>query len=106
MSRAGFGHGLWAPLAIFAVCSAIYVATLGPRVRGISADAHYVYLAQSLLAGQLALVGNRPPGENDWAHYHGRWYVSFPPFPAAVIAPAVAVWGLAVWDKLFWALLA
>jgi hypothetical protein len=94
------------PLAIFAVCAAVYVATLGPRARGTSSDAHFVYLAESLLHGKLALLGNRPPGDNDWAYYRGHWYVSFPPFPSLVIAPLVAVWGTAVWDRLFWALLA
>lgn len=94
------------PLAIFVVCSAAYVATLGARIRGPSDNGHYVYLAESLLHGQLALVDSRPPGNNDWAQYKGRWYVSFPPFPALVIAPAVAIWGTAVWDRLFWAILA
>jgi hypothetical protein len=32
--------------------------------------------------------------------------VSFPPFPAVVIAPLVALFGTAVWDRLFWAVLA
>ena len=94
------------PLAIFAACAAVYVVTLGPRVQGVSSDAHFVYLAQSLLHGKLELLANRPPGNNDWAYYRGHWYVSFPPFPSLVIAPLVAVWGTAVWDRLFWALLA
>src|SRR6185295_4044570 len=80
-------------------------ATLGPRIKGTSSDPHYLYLAQSFLHGKLALDG-RPPSENDWAFYQGHWYVSFPPFPAVVIMPLVAIWGLAVWDRLFWALLA
>jgi hypothetical protein len=94
------------PLAIFAACAAVYVATLGARARGTSSDAHFVYLAESLLHGKLELLANRPPGDNDWAYYKGHWFVSFPPFPALVIAPLVAVWGTAVWDRLFWALLA
>ena len=97
----------WAlPIAIFALCAAIYVATLGPRVRGLSDNAHFVYLADSLLHGELALRAPRPPGDNDWAHYGGRWYVSFPPFPALLIAPLVAIWGTHVWDRLFWAIIA
>lgn len=94
------------PLSIFVACAAVYVITLGPRVRGPSDNAHYVYLAQSLLHGKLELLAGSPPGTNDWALYGGRWYVSFPPFPAVVIAPAVALWGLAVWDRLFWAIAA
>lgn len=96
----------WVPLGIFAVCACVYVALLGDRLRGISENAHFVYLAQSFLHGQLEVVGNRPPGTNDWAFYAGKWFVSFPPLPALIILPAVAIWGLAVWDSLFWAILA
>ncbi|MFI5305713.1 MAG: hypothetical protein ACHQ53_00095 [Polyangiales bacterium] len=94
------------PLAIYALSAAAYVATLGSRIRGISDNAHFVYLAQSLLHGKLSLLTAKPPGDNDWAIYHGHWYVSFPPFPAVVIAPLVALFGTATWDRLFWALLA
>ena len=93
-------------LLVWALCSGVYVATLGTRAAGLSDNAHYVHLAQSLLHGQLALLGDKPPGDNDWSLYQGRWYVSFPPFPALVIAPAVAAFGLQVWDRLYWALLA
>jgi hypothetical protein len=106
LAAAGVRRRAALPLAIFAVCAAVYVATLGPRVAGTSDNAHYVYLAESFLHGQLSLVANRPPGDNDWALYEGRWYVPFPPFPALLIAPLVAVWGTAVWDRLFWAILA
>jgi hypothetical protein len=103
----GAAESRWlTPFAIFALCAAIYVATLGSRVRGTSSDAHYVYLADSFLHGQLSVVGNRPPGTNDWSRYDGRWYVSFPPFPALVIAPAVWLAGVHVWDRLYWAVFA
>jgi hypothetical protein len=91
---------------VWALCSGVYVATLGSRAVGQSDNAHYVHLADSFLRGQLSLVSEKPPGDNDWSLYQGRWYVSFPPFPALVIAPAVALFGLQVWDRLFWALLA
>ncbi|HMI89932.1 MAG TPA: hypothetical protein VK509_01150, partial [Polyangiales bacterium] len=106
MFRASLRRRAALPLAVFALCAGVYVATLGSRARGISDNAHYVYLAQSLLHGQLSLLDGRPPGDNDWSFYEGRWYVSFPPFPAVVIAPLVAVFGTAVWDRLVWALLA
>ena len=78
----------------------------------------------SFLHGRLDQGGD-PPGTNDWACYDTvelsscpngifqfaeteryRWYVSFPPFPAVVILPAVAVFGVALPDRLFWALFA
>jgi hypothetical protein len=95
-----------APLLIYALCAAVYVATLGTRARGPSDNAHFVSLAQSYLHGQLSVLGDRPPGDNDWAHYQGRWYVTFPPLPALVIMPAVVLWQDRVWDRLYWALFA
>lgn len=94
------------PLAIFVTTALVYVALLGQRALGPTTDNHFVHLAHSFLEGQLGVVGNRPPGTNDWALYKGTWFVSFPPFPALVIAPAVAIWGLATRDALFWAVLA
>ncbi len=113
------------PLLIYFVCAALYVGTLGPRALAPSPDNHYVHLANSWLHGRLDQIGGAP-GTNDWACYdsveHGpcpnnrwsfpgqedryRFYVSFPPLPAAVILPAVAVFGVGTWDRLFWALLA
>ena len=94
------------PLLVFVVCSAAYVATLGTRIRGPSDNTHFVSLADSYLHGQLSVVGDKPPGDNDWAQYKGHWYVAFPPVPALVILPAVAIWKIAVWDRLYWAIFA
>ncbi len=87
---------------------------------------HYVHLADAWLHGRLDLRGN-PPNDNDWACFDAetrdrcprakqkitadetgryRWYVSFPPLPALVILPAVAIFGVGLWDALFWGLLA
>ena len=97
---------LTAPAAVFVVCAGVYVATLGPRIAEPTPDRHFVHLANSYLHGQLHVVGNKPPTQNDWALYEGRWYVSFPPLPAILIMPAVAIWGTGVWDRLFWAVFA
>ena len=94
------------PVVIYVVCTAIYLLVLGARVKEPSPDNHYVYLAESMLHGELGVVGNKPPGYNDWAFYNGRWYVSFPPFPAFVIMPVVAIFHLATLDRLFWTLIA
>ncbi len=113
------------PVAIFVVCALIYTLMLGARANGPTSDNHFVHLAYSWLHGQLDVVGGNPPGTNDWACYdtltHGacpagvfhfadaqryRWYVSFPPLPALVILPLVALFGLATRDALFWAILA
>jgi hypothetical protein len=115
------------PAAVFAVSALVYCLSLGDRALAPSADNHYVHLAHSFLEGQLGVVGNQPPGTNDWACYdveehdqcpanqyrfpesqrdRYRWYVSFPPLPAVVMVPFVAAFGLAVPDRLIWAILA
>lgn len=114
------------PAAVFVVTSGVYLLTLGPRVLEPSRDNHFMHLAASLLEGQLAVLGDRPPGTNDWACYDTvergpcppnrfafpgegdryQWFVSFPPFPALVALPAVAVLGPNMPDRAFWGLLA
>jgi hypothetical protein len=96
---------LLAPALVFLICAGVYVATLGERLEGTSENPHFVSLADSYLHGQLSVRG-KPPSNNDWARYEGKVYVSFPPFPAIVIMPLVAVWGMATWDSLFWAIFA
>ena len=117
----------WAlPLAIFALCAGIYCATSAQRLLRPSANNHYVHLAHAWLQGRLD-IGGDPPGTNDWACFdtvaHGpcpaghyafsgpdaeryRWYVSFPPLPAVLLLPVVAIFGLGTLDALFWALVA
>ncbi|MEM1416469.1 MAG: hypothetical protein AAGH15_16280 [Myxococcota bacterium] len=109
---------------IYVVCAVVYVALLGDRVLETSPNDHFSHLAESWLEGRLDL-GGPPPGRNDWACFDTetgeacppgfghegeryRWYVSFPPFPAAVVLPVVAAAGGAdaVPDRLFWALIA
>src|SRR5690606_19604160 len=57
------------PVAIWAISAAVYVAVAGPRTSGPTADNHFVHLADSFLHGELGVLGNRPPGTNDWACY-------------------------------------
>jgi hypothetical protein len=117
----------WAlPLAIFVLCAGVYCATSAQRLLRPSPNNHYVYLAHAWLQGRLDIGGN-PPGTNDWACFDTvmqgpcppgryafsgpdaeryRWYVSFPPLPAVLLLPVVAVFGLRTLDALFWALFA
>ena len=64
------------PAAIFLLCALVYVLFLGDAPLTPSPNNHYVHLARSFLHGQLSVVGNRPPGDNDWARYNGLWYVT------------------------------
>ena len=114
------------PLVIFVLCAGIYCATSAQRLLGPSADNHYVHLADAWLQGRLD-IGGDPPGTNDWACFDDvdrgpcppgrysfsgpdakryRWYVSFPPLPAVLLLPFVAIFGLGTLDVLLWALFA
>ena len=114
------------PLVIFVLGSGVYCATSAQRLLRPSTDNHYVHLAQAWLQGRLD-IGAKPPGTNDWACFDAvdrgpcpegrysfsgpdaeryRWYVSFPPLPALLLLPLVAIFGLGTLDALFWALFA
>ena len=75
------------------------VAYLGvmPRERLLSHSPynHYALQAEAWLAGRLDLGGPPPAytGNNDFALREGKHYVSFPPVPAALMVPFVAVAG-------------
>jgi len=116
------------PALIFVLCSVVYSLTVGQLAfQTPSEGRHYAHLAASFLNLELGVVGNQPPGTNDWACYdtetHGpcpanrhsfpesereryRWYVSFPPLPAVIMAPFIAVFGMDLPDRLIWAILA
>ncbi len=54
---------------------------------------HYALLAEGWLAGRLDL-GGEPPAYtelNDFALYRDKWFVSFPPAPALLLVPLVAI---------------
>jgi hypothetical protein len=98
-------------LGIWAVCTAVYFA-FAPldRITRHTISNHHALLAESWLHGRLDL-GHPPPaytGNNDFASYKGKWYVSFPPFPAVLMLPVVAVAGSAekVRDGQVWLWLA
>jgi len=98
-------------VAIYAACTAVYFG-FAPRDRITKHTPynHHVLLAESWLHGRLDL-GHAPPAytqNNDFAQFQGRWYVSFPPFPAVIMLPVVAVAGTAekVRDGQIWLWLA
>jgi hypothetical protein len=62
--------------------------------------AYFNYLADAFLHGQTHLRLVPPASVHDLAVYGGRLYLYWPPFPAVVLLPFVAAFGLAV-DQTF-----
>jgi hypothetical protein len=98
-------------LAVYVWCTVVYFAC-APRelVTQHTKYNHYALLADAWLHGRLDL-GHPPPAysqNNDFAEYSGRWYVSFPPFPAVLLLPLVKVAGTPenLRDGQFWLWLA
>ncbi|HUM10456.1 MAG TPA: hypothetical protein VLT82_05850 [Myxococcaceae bacterium] len=104
-------------LLVFA-CSLFALACFsGPRFLRQSAAPHFVYQAKALLEGRLDLDPEVLPNLEDWACVRevggvkrrctgpalptDHWYVSFPPFPAVVMLPFVAVNGYQLNDTSF-----
>jgi hypothetical protein len=58
---------------------------------------HFALLAEGWLDGRLHLAGSPPgyAGNNDFAEFQGKWYVTFPPFPAVLLLPLVKFAGSA-----------
>jgi hypothetical protein len=87
-------------LALLLGSLAILAAFSGPRLLHVSDAPHFLYQAEAWISGQLSLV-TPPPNGNDWARVEERWYVSFPPGPAILMLPGVALAGLRFNDVAF-----
>ena len=87
-------------LLIFFGSLAVFALVSADRLLRQSQAPHFVYLADAFLHGQL---DNRlpPPNDNDWIRFEGKTYVSFPPLPAVLMMPFVAVFGIGFNDVLF-----
>ena len=88
------------PFRLFLIFLAIYGLTAGVSLGRHSLAPHFVYLADSFLHGRLALR-HVPAPPYDLTLFDGQWYVSFPPLPALLMTPGVALWGLAFSDVAF-----
>jgi hypothetical protein len=82
--------------AVYAVCTVVYFAC-APRqmLTEHTQYNHYALLADAWLRGRLDL-GHPPPAytqNNDFAEFQGRYFVSFPPFPAVLLLPWVKLAG-------------
>jgi hypothetical protein len=85
-------------IGIYALVSVACFLTAAPeRLRSHTPANHFALLAEAWLAGRLDLGGPPPAytGNNDFAVFEGKHYVSFPPFPALLLVPFVKLAGSA-----------
>ena len=83
-------------MALYLFCTAVFFVSAAPnRVVDHTPYNHYALLADSWLHGRLDMRGPPPPyaAGNDFAQKGGKWFVSFPPFPAVWLVPWVAMAG-------------
>lgn len=82
-------------LGIYAACVAVFALVAGDRLTVHTPYNHYAHLADAWLHGRHDMGGSPPAyaGGNDFALFQGKWYVSFPPFPAVLMLPLVWVAG-------------
>ena len=95
------------PLVASALAFLVYVALStwkGSPFR-VTPAAYFNYLADSFLHGQLYLR-DLPPNLGDLSLFHGNYYLYWPPMPAVVLAPFVAIFGAHFSDVFFTIVLA
>ena len=86
------------------VVYALFALLAGPLWR-TTQFAYFNYLADAFLHGQLYLR-LVPPNTHDLAQFHGLYYLYWPPFPAVLLMPLVALFGVRFSDVLFTLILA
>jgi hypothetical protein len=83
-------------LAIYAIVTIVLWATTArERLVQHTPFNHFALLADAWIHGRLDLGGQPPAytGYNDFAVFQGRYYISFPPFPAVLLVPLVKLAG-------------
>jgi hypothetical protein len=84
----------WSGLVVFIVVLAVYLASLAAldRLAKTDVSAYFDRLAESFLQGRLDITID---ATHDLTPHNGKWYVPFPPLPALLLMPWVAISGAA-----------
>ena len=90
------------PLSAGIVSFLVYaiIATFRGSITAVSSTPYFNYLAESFLHGQLSLY-TIPPNLHDLALFNGQYYMYWPPFPALLLLPFIAIFGVGFSDVLF-----
>lgn len=92
-----FESPLWAAV-MAAVVYAIFALYKGPLWSETSTN-YFSYLADAFLHGQLYLR-LMPPNTHDLVYFQNHYYLYWPPLPAILLMPLVALFGVHVSDVL------
>jgi hypothetical protein len=98
-----FEKPLVASISAFVIYLALSALRQSPF--GVTQTAYFNYLADSFLHGQLHLR-LLPPSLHDLSFFHGKYYLYWPPMPAVVLLPFVALFGVNFSDIFFTIVLA
>lgn len=91
-------YPVWSALLAFAVY-AIFTS-IHSRIWDISKIAYYNYLADAFLHGQLHLR-LVPPFTGDLVNFNNNYYLYWPPLPAVLLMPWVALFGVGISDLFY-----
>lgn len=91
-------HPLWSALLAMVVYTG-FAAYKGPLWQA-SMYAYFNYLADALNHGQLHLR-ELPATTHDLSYFEGRYFLYWPPLPAVLLMPFVAIFGVHFSDILF-----
>src|SRR5271154_1571871 len=87
-----------AGVMVYIACTVVFALVAGaPRLREHTQYNHYALLAEAWIHGRQDLAYGPPhyAQNNDFAVFRDKTYISFPPFPAVLMAPSVAMSGSA-----------
>jgi chromate transport protein ChrA len=78
-------------LGVYAAVVVVLALVAGDRLVAHTPYNHYALLADAWLHGRHDLATGPPAyaGMNDFAQFEGKWFISFPPFPAILMMPFV-----------------
>ena len=85
-------------LILYVAATAVFFAVASrARITAHTPWNHFALLAEAWLDGRLDLGGPPPSyaGNNDFAKYGDKWFITFPAFPAVLILPMVKLGGAA-----------
>jgi len=92
-----FSSPRWALASLLVITATAYLGVFAAgELTGRSAQSsqvHFSYLAESFLEGRLDVDPTRNPELIELVPYEGKWYVPYPPLPALLALPLVAVFG-------------